>query len=314
MRVDVERYRAAEHSYWRSEGVEPTEQWLELAHSRARVRVQVVGDGPPVLFLHGGSTCGTNWAPLVARLTDRRCLLLDRPGCGLSDAPALRPDDVGAFATYAENLAADVFDALDVACAPIVATSLGGYFALRGAATHPERVTDLVELGFPVGAPMGDIPFVMRMASMPRLGRLMTRVPVSKRMARSMLRQIGLKQAMDSGRLTREGNEWFRAVLNHTDTMRNEIDGAPPALRALRGRNETLLLPDDLLARVRAPVYFLWGSEDPFGGEETARRFVVKIPDAQLEMMPDAGHAVWVDDPDHAAATIRRFLTAGHGT
>ena len=61
---------------------------------------------------------------------------------------------------------------------------------------------------------------------------------------------------------------------------------------------------------MHTPVCFLWGEEDPFGGAEIARRFVEHLPNAELELLPGAGHAVWIDDPDRAAATVRRFLGA----
>ena len=97
------KYRAAEARLWEFEGVSPTEQWLDLARTGARVRVQVVGDGPPAVFVHGGSTGGTSWAPLAARLGGFRCILLDRPGCGLSDRLATKFDDMRAFVPFAES-------------------------------------------------------------------------------------------------------------------------------------------------------------------------------------------------------------------
>jgi hypothetical protein len=47
-------YRKAEHRLWESVGLEPTEQYADLARIGVRVRVQQVGEGPPVLFIHGG--------------------------------------------------------------------------------------------------------------------------------------------------------------------------------------------------------------------------------------------------------------------
>jgi pimeloyl-ACP methyl ester carboxylesterase len=73
-------FRAAEAALWASYGLEPTEVWLWLKGGE-NVRVQIVGSGPPVLFLHGGSNSGANWAPLVAGMTDWKCLVVDRPGC-----------------------------------------------------------------------------------------------------------------------------------------------------------------------------------------------------------------------------------------
>ena len=55
------------------------------------------------------------------------------------------------------------------------------------------------------------------------------------------------------------------------------------------------------------------GEEDPFGTAEGARRFAARLPNAELELLAGAGHAVWMDDPDHAAATVRRSLSANDG-
>jgi pimeloyl-ACP methyl ester carboxylesterase len=56
-------------------------------------------------------------------------------------------------------------------------------------------------------------------------------------------------------------------------------------------------------------VYLLWGENDPFGPPEAARAFAQRIPTATLELMPGAGHAVWIDDPDHAAGVVTKFIT-----
>jgi pimeloyl-ACP methyl ester carboxylesterase len=124
-----------------------------------------------------------------------------------------------------------------------------------------------------------------------------------------MLAQIGLRQALDAGRLSQEGVDWFGALLRHTNTMRNDID-ASPILHGLRGVNDSILLDDELLGRIRAPTQFVWGEEDPFGGADVASRFVAKVPGAQLELIAGGGHAVWLDDPDGVAEGAQRFLAA----
>jgi pimeloyl-ACP methyl ester carboxylesterase len=90
--------------------------------------------------------------------------------------------------------------------------------------------------------------------------------------------------------------------------MANEIK-AGPRIITLRGMNESILLPHALLASISTPVYFLWGEEDPFGGADIARAFTAYIPSSQLEIMPGAGHAPWMDDPDYAAASVMRWLS-----
>ncbi len=309
MGLNERQYRAAESRYWEVEGVLPTETWVRLPRIGTRVRIQVAGEGPPVLFVHGGSINGTCFAPLVARLSDFRCLVLDRPGCGLSERLPARVSDVATFAISAETLIVDVLDALEIEQADIVATSLGGYHALRTAVAHPSRIRRVLELGFPIGAPNGPMPFVMRLAGVRGVVRLMTRLPVSERAVRSMLAQIGLRRALAEGRVPQEGIEWFRALLRYTDTMKNDLD-ASPILHGLRGVNPAILLDDEMLGGIQVPMLFLWGAEDQFGGEPVARSFVAKVHGARLVVIPESGHVVWLDDPDGIAESTREFLAA----
>lgn len=60
----------------------------------------------------------------------------------------------------------------------------------------------------------------------------------------------------------------------------------------------------------------LWasGEDDPFGDAPIARQPAARIPGSQLELVADARHAVWVDEFDHTAAAIARFVgTLGVG-
>lgn len=301
------RYRKAEQRLWESVGVTPTEQRLRLDRTGVTVRVQEVGSGPAVIFVHGASNSGVSWAPLAARLDGFRCVLLDRPGCGLSEPLPYTLDDPERLGTYGDALIVDVLDALGLGHAHVVATSFGGYFALRGAAAHPDRVDRVVEFGWTVGAPMGAVPLMLRLGGIPTFGRLVGMVPPTERAVRAMLRSIGLRQALATGRFSQQMVDTYLSLLRDTDTMRNELKAGPHTFR-LRGFNRSVFLPESLLSTIHTPTYFLWGEEDPMGDAEVAGEFVAHIPDAELEIMAGAGHAVWIDDLDHAAATTRRFL------
>jgi pimeloyl-ACP methyl ester carboxylesterase len=76
------------------------------------------------------------------------------------------------------------------------------------------------------------------------------------------------------------------------------------------GFDPALTIPDEVLARVGTPTYFLWGEDGTFGGVEVAHRLVVALPAAELEMLPRSGHLPWIDEPDHAARVVSGFLVA----
>lgn len=302
-----DRVRDAEHRIWSSLGVTPVERWGAMP-TGGRVRVQVVGDGPPILFVHGATVSGTSWAHLAVRLPDFQCILLDRPGCGLSDRHVAASTAIGDVEARADRLIPDVLDAFELGHAHVVATSYGGYFAMRGAASHPGRVDRIVELSWLVGAPIERVPFALRIAATPGLGRLLAKVPPNRGIARRLLRQIGLAGAIDSGKFTDDMLDWFVSNIRDTDTMANEVRSSPRVVTPIKGVNDQVLLDDSLLARVRAPTLFIWGGDDPNGGGEIARAFANRVPDAELQVLDGAGHAPWIDEPDRCAELVRRFL------
>lgn len=312
METPERSYREAERRLWVSLGVEPDERRVRLAHLGTEVRVQVLGapDGEPVVFLHGASTSGSSWADLAAALPRLRCYLVDRPGTGLSE-PLTRPiADVAELAVIADHLLPDLLDGLGMAAASVVATSFGGYFALRGVLAAPDRVRRMVLSGWTTGAPLGRMPLAMRLGATPGIGSIMARLPVNDRAVRAMFRGIGLRQAMDAGRVSPEDIAAYAALLNHTRTLPNELAASRSFLSPIHGLDRRLLLSPATRAAITTPILFLWGDGDSFGGPDVAREFVAPFPNARLEIIAGAGHAIWMDDVGLAADRVGSFLTA----
>ena len=298
------RFATAEAALWDAYGVAPREEWLELPHGR--VRALVTGDGPTIVFVHGASNSASSWIGLAAQLPAYRCVMVDRPGCGLS--PVLRAPltAIADLEQFADTFVFSVIDALGESSAFVVGTSFGGYFALRGTAAAPACVRRLATLGWSVGAPIKHTPLVMRVGGSPRVAKLTARMPMPKAMLRPMLKQIGLRAAVDSGAFTPAMVDWFHALLRETRTMANEVAQLPPVM-TLRGMNSELLLGDDVLHRVTAPTLLLWGRDDPFGDAVIATEFAARVPGAELELV-DAGHAPWIDDAEAVAARLDAFF------
>lgn len=97
-----------------------------------------------MLFVHGTAGAGPVWAPLVHELRGVRCLLLERPGRGLS-APVDYPSYQ--YKSLVVDLLTGVLDALGVDRAHVVGGSIGTVWALRLAAARPSRVDRAVLIG-----------------------------------------------------------------------------------------------------------------------------------------------------------------------
>ncbi|HEX5588805.1 MAG TPA: alpha/beta hydrolase [Candidatus Limnocylindrales bacterium] len=284
----------------------PIERTVDLARIGASARIQEVGDGPAVLFIHGANTSGASWASLAAGLPELRCLLVDRPGTGLSPALTRRPNREG-LREFAASFVVDVLDGLGLERADLVATSLGGYIALRSAAAHPERVRRMVQFGWPVGAPSDGLQPLMRLAALPGVGRLAAGMPFNDRSVRWLFRRMGHGPAMDDGRITSEEIGAYVALLRDTDTLRNEL-GRASAFVSPVGGLAGFVLDEAALAGVTAPTLFAWGEHDSFGSPAVGRAIVRRMPAAEIQVIRDAGHTPWMDDLEACVAAVRTFL------
>jgi pimeloyl-ACP methyl ester carboxylesterase len=112
--------------------------------NNARLWVEEEGEGPPILFLHGGLGDMRLWAPVSARLRDAfRCVRYDFRFFGRSEGPDEEWSSV--------DDAVGVLDALGIERAAVVGLSMGGGVALRLGQEHPQRVSAIVHVAGAVG-------------------------------------------------------------------------------------------------------------------------------------------------------------------
>lgn len=97
--------------------------------------------------------------------------------------------------------------------------------------------------------------------------------------------------------------------------LRHAVDPSPDYWLHLR----TALLADwaanteveqRLLDRIRRPVLVVNGCDDPIQRPAVARHLADALPDARLSLVPEAGHAVHLDQPRRFCCLLDSFLTA----
>jgi 2-hydroxy-6-oxonona-2,4-dienedioate hydrolase len=300
----TERYRSAERAVWSHYGLEPSERFVEFVSPAVRLRIQEVGSGEPIVFAHGGLWPAVSLAPLVRELPGYRCILLDRPGCGLSSAIDWRKHELR---TVAPRLMGGVVDALGLERTHVIGHSIGGVWALRLAQDHASRVGKIGILGAsPVLAEMPRPGFFRILAS--PIGALITRLPQNQDRARSMLRQDGHGPSLDAGRIPDVFFDWHVALIRNTKTMRNERAMIRDAVvRGGAWRPGVTFEPAELAA-IRQPLLYVIGTADPEGTVDYAKRVVGMLANADLRVLPDAGHMPWLDDAAQVGQALRTFL------
>ena len=272
--------------------------------SQGETQLLEIGDGPPLLLVHGGGDGAFDWVPILSALArKRRVLVVDRPGHGLADPFDYKGVDL---LEHARTFLRDILDALDLRTADIAANSIGGLLAVAFALDNPERVSRLVLAGAPVGVAR-DAPLLLRLMTLPvvgqPLGRLMMRNPT-----RDGNRKFwGLVQVAHPERLE---DAFLDVDVAHTRRNLNSILSLIHCVgRGIRGGQ---LVLGDRWQTLKVPTLFLGGDRDIFVRPkfETALQAIADgNANVRLLGIPDAGHLPWLDEPELVVAEIERFLS-----
>jgi pimeloyl-ACP methyl ester carboxylesterase len=297
------RLAAAERRLHARYGLRVAERHLDLAVPRIRVRVLEVGEGPPLLLLHGVTLLADHWAPLLAELSGFRCIAVDLPGHGRSDpidfrGVALRP-------WYSGMLGA-LLDRLGLEAAPVVGHSLGGMLGLWLALDAPERVDALVLMGAPaVALPGSRADLLLALLATPPLNRLMLAAPSPRPLYRFLLARSAGRNALARSAPEVVESSWLAARLpgvagSVASFLERELHGRDP--------RPGVVLTDTDLAGIRQPVLAVWGEDDQrFCPLSRARTAIARLPRGRLAVVA-GGHQPWLDDPQGCAALLRSFL------
>lgn len=285
------QFRKMEQAVWEHYGLEPTETLVGLGGQRV-IRIHEVGDGEPVLFVHGTGGSGVYFAPLARDLAPSfRCILIDRPGWTLSS-----PVDYSSslFGDIAAALQHDLLTTLDIDRAHLIGGSIGNLYALRLALNHPDRVGNIVLLG---GLPAEGVtpPTFLRILRTP-LGQIIIRIPQTPQMIRKQLAGLGHEQSLESDKIPDELIDMKVAEGRHTKALRHERQLVRNVVAGRRFKPGVVLSRQDLAA-IEAPTLMVYGSDDPTGSKDIWEQFTNSMPNATLYVAPHSGHMPWYDNP-----------------
>jgi pimeloyl-ACP methyl ester carboxylesterase len=300
----AEEFAEAERRLFKACGVSATTRRVALADPHLSVRVLEVGEGPPLILVHGSGMSASTWAPLIPHLRGHRVIALDLPGFGLSDPLDYTGRPLG---QHAVAQLSSLLDALGLERVPIVGTSLGGMWALCLAVALPQRVSAVASLGVPAVAlpgTRGD-PFFAALST-PGLRHIVSRMgsPSVGMTRRSLARGVIGPAAAE-----RAPGGFFEVVhagMHQPGFRTAMLSHMWLAMHFGRPRPENFLGDADL-RRITAPVLMIWGREDPYGSPEIGRPACRVIADARLKVI-EGRHAPFLDDPERCGAVIDELV------
>jgi pimeloyl-ACP methyl ester carboxylesterase len=297
----VVRFREAEAAYHASLDVELTEHSFTVPGMGIRARYLEVGSGPTVLMVHGGGALGSAWTPLVPHLPGYRLVIPDRPGFGLSELIDYRGVNLE---SHAIDFLSSVLDAAGAESAMIVANSMGGLWSLWLAQAAPERVDRIALLGTPARLLETSAPGGMRLLGIPGLNRLMMRLePPSPKQVQTLWRRMGHDPRHVSSPQMTELVVRAGQLPTFVPAWLSLMENVLPYARI----NPAVGFDESDLAGLTQPVLYIWGSGDPFGSLDVARRAQEATPGSRLEVI-GVGHLPWLDEPSACGKSIVDFF------
>jgi 3-oxoadipate enol-lactonase len=253
-----------------------------------RIAYDVVGDGDPLVLVHGLAYDRAGWGRLPELLAERfRVVLVDNRGVGESDAPA------GPYSV--SQMAADVAAVLDDAGIDRVnlfGVSLGGYVAQELTLTWPERVEKLVLCSTAPGGPKAH---PMPARSVDAFARFPT-----------MSREEGLRLLVENSL----GDRGVRDLPELADEIyAYRLEHAPP-VEAWQAQAYAGATFDsyDRIGAIAAPTLVLHGGDDNVVDPRNAELLAELIPGARVEIVPERGHLMVWEDSTRVSDLVAEFV------
>lgn len=257
-----------------------------------RMHFHTVGEGSPVLWMHGSGPGASGWSNFLKNATalaehGYQSILLDSIGYGLSD----KPTDVDYTLPFMAGCAAEVMASLGHETYTIIGNSQGGAQAIRIALEHPERVTKLVLMA-PGGLEQRETYMAMRGI-------------------RSMLRCIYGPEGIT---LKGMGMVFAKQVYDASEVpdgvieRRTEIALTQPihVFKSMRVDNQ-----EERLHELVCPTLGLWGMNDLFCPPTGAVKLATLVPNCRVISLNHCGHWVMVEHADVFNRAVAEFLNHG---
>jgi len=245
--------------------------------------VQGADNGLPVVFIHGFPFSHRMWGPQLKALPNRcRAIAYDVRGHGDSD--------VGNGQYTVELFVDDLIGLLDhlaVDRAVVCGLSMGGYIALRAVERHPERFRGLVLCDTRSEADTNEA----------KVKRAETIAAVRSRGVRAFAEEfVKLVLAPQTIAANTSVVQKVKEMIVANNTL-----GVCGTLLALAARTDTT----PALPAMNLPALILVGEHDTLTPPADAKAMTQALPDAELHIIPDAGHMSNLENP---AAFNERLL------
>jgi len=235
------------------------------------------GDHLPVVLIHGAGGSHLYWPPEIRRLPELRVYAIDLPGHGKSEQRGLQQ-----IQTYAESILTWMIE-IGLHRAAFVGHSMGGAIALTLAKNHADRVLGLSLIS--TGARLRVAPAILDNSANPQSFPTAVSIIITK--------AFSSKANPRLVELARERMNKIRPSVLHGDFIAcNNFDML------------------ESLSTIKQPTLIVGGENDELVPLRYHHYLSDHIPGAQIQVIPNAGHMVMLEQPQSVAKALKKFLSA----
>ncbi|WP_459548584.1 alpha/beta fold hydrolase [Nocardia sp. X0981] len=265
-----------------------SDQWLETAPGEL-THYHELGEGTPILFLHGsgtGVTAAANWWLNLPALSEHgRCIAIDSIGYGQTLVPEGTEYGIREWVRHAVR----VLDALGIEKTWIVGNSLGGWLAFQFAIDFPERLLGIVSMG--TG------------------GAKMTGALASH--ANPNLTEEGIRKTLELFVVDKSLVTDELVALRYQSALNDTASDRLARVVAARDRDrDRLPLDFDALGRLELPVLLIHGAQDVVIPVSRTWDLLTVIPHADTHIFSQCGHWSQVERATDFNMIVGQYLAS----
>jgi len=257
-----------------------------------------IGDGPPLLLVHGLMTSSYSWRYVFRALSKRwRVIAPDLPGAGRSDKPRAKYTGP-ALAEWVIEFQR----AIGIEGCLAIGNSLGGHVCMRAAMREPKTFAKLVNIHSPAAPEM----------KYRALGAALS-IPGSRALLRAL---VG-----------RDGRKWTHKNVHYFDESLKSLEEAEEYAMPLRDDDGLAAFASYLKDAVNAsgfaelarelasrpfpiPLLLLYATYDPLVSAANAQFLARLVPSAEVRMVERTSHFMHVDTPNEVIDAVTKFFDA----
>lgn len=249
------------------------------------VHYEVYGRGRPVILLHGYLGSWGLWQDTMAYLGRYyRTYALDFWGFGESDTKQTETYVVEDFVKMVDQF----MEQLGITQAPLVGHSMGGTVSLMTAIQYPHRVKKVVIIGSPISG--SSLSILLKLFGMRPIGWVVYHNLWAFKLSYRLLAPF---YSSDKG--------WSQMM--DRDVSRTKLEAFFLSIGSLRRTDVR-----QELQKIKVPVMGMYGPKDIVVHPKQWKPLQSGVPHARIEIFPNAGHFIMLDEPQNFKETLRSFL------